>query len=289
MKILVIGNGFLGTNIVQKLESEGHDILVFSKTLRESQKCQQIIGDIFDISYFTKALLWEPQVIIHTAWVTTHSLYTHDSSNYKYAKFTAELAQHVVTGEFSHLIILGSCAEYGPQSVPSIAGESLLHPGSLYAEQKITAFNSARESFLNSNSRLTWARIFQPYGPNQDNKRLLPYLIKSIKEGTQVQLSDTSTVHDWITTRDIASAIFWIINHDTPVEVDIGTGIGYTNFELLQFLEASLGISSKKRGVIPHYPSEKRVSVVGKTSPLFVSGWKPSDDLRTGLDWVLSS
>jgi len=289
MKILVIGNGFLGATIIQKLESEGHNVLVFSKTFRESQKCQQIIGDIFDTSDFTKALSWGPQVIIHTAWVTAHNLYTRDSSNYKYAKFTAELAQHVVINELSHLIVLGSCAEYGLQSVPSVAGKTQLNAGTLYAEQKITAFQSAKESFLNSNSRLTWARIFQPYGPNQDNKRLVPYLIKSIKDGTQVQLSDTSTVLDWITTRDIASAILWLVDHDTPVEVDIGTGIGYTNFELLQFLEATLGISSQWKRITPQFLLEKSVSVVGKTSPLFVLGWEPSDNLGSGLDWVLSS
>ena len=34
MKILVIGNGFIASPIIQKLESEGHQLLIYSRTLK---------------------------------------------------------------------------------------------------------------------------------------------------------------------------------------------------------------------------------------------------------------
>lgn len=289
MKILVIGNGFLGASIIQRLESEGHEILIFSKTFKEGVESQQVIGNIFHFDDFTKTLSWNPQVIVHTAWTTAHGLYVGDSSNYMYAQFTSDLAQYIVHSGVEHLIILGTCAEYGPQSVPSIAGITKLKPNSLYAEQKIVAFNSAKESFLETNTRLTWARIFQPYGPNQDKNRLLPYLIDSLRAGKQLELNDTSSILDWITTRDIASAISWIINHDTATEVDVGTGCGYTNLELLQHLETMLGNSNQWSRIVPQSPFSESVTLVAKDSPLFISGWSPSDSLDTGLNWVLGS
>lgn len=287
MKILIIGNGFIGSAIIKRLESEGHELLVFSRTFNSRINCQQMVGDVFSFDDFVKVLLWNPQVIIHTAWITTHTHYAQDSSNSRYAQFTSLLATSVAHSNLEHLIVLGTCAEYGPQSKASTAGITKLNPTSFYAKQKVEALNAAKQIFHESKVRLTWARIFQPYGQNQDPSRLLPYLIDSIKYGKQVELSDTSSLLDWVTTRDIASAISWIISHDSPIEVDIGTGVGYTNVELLQHLESSLGNSKQWIRFAAQPFVGNGVTVVGKGSPLFVSGWLPEDDLDTGLSWVL--
>lgn len=287
MKILVIGSGFLGTPIIKKLESEGHNILTFSRTYKRDIQSQQLIGDLFTSSDLNTALEWGPQIIIQTAWVTAHGLYPSDPSNLNYSQFTSELARVVAGSTVEHLIILGSCAEYGSQSTTSTAGLTPLNPDNLYAETKVAAFNSARESLLGSNTRLTWARIFQPYGPNQDRKRLIPYLVDSIKAQRQVELHDITTVLDWISTRDIASAISWIIKTKTPTEVDIGTSYGFTNLQILNNLEELLQGNCKSHNFVKAISDNRQVSVVGKNSPLFQSGWEPMDSLASGLKWVI--
>jgi nucleoside-diphosphate-sugar epimerase len=287
VKILVIGSGFLGIPIIKKLESEGHHILAFSKTYKSEIRSQQLIGDLFSSSDLNTALEWGPQIIVQTAWVTAHGLYPSDPSNSNYSQFTSELARVVAGSTVEQLIILGSCAEYGPQSTTSTAGLTPLNPNNLYAESKVAAFHSARESLLGTNTRLTWARIFQPYGPNQDRKRLIPYLIDSIKAKREVELFDTTTVLDWISTRDIASAISWIIKTKTPTEVDIGTSYGFTNLQILNNIEELLQ-SSCKSNIFENSISDNRlVSVVGKSSPLFRSGWQPMDSLISGLKCVI--
>lgn len=289
MRILVIGNGFIGASVIRRLESEGHELLIYTRTRKQDFESQQMTGDIFDFNEFVKTLSWKPQVIIHTAWVTSHGYYANDPLNYKYSQFTVSLARSLSHTDVEHLLILGTCAEYGSQSMASTAGVTKLNPKTLYAEQKVIAFNSAKQFLLGSNTRLSWARVFQPYGPNQDRKRLIPYLIDSINKGQKVDLNDTSSVLDWITTRDIASAISWILNNATPTEVDIGTSIGYTNLELLKNLENLLGHSAKLSTIFPQVPTGGVVSIVGKDSPLFKSGWLPKDNLTSGLEWVISS
>ena len=289
MKILVIGNGFIATPILQRLESEGHELLIYSRTIRARIHSQQVIGDIFNFEDFLKTLSWKPQIIIHTAWITTPGIYRNDPSNHKYTQFTNDLAKYLVHTDVEHLIILGTCAEYGLQSEPSTAGVTKPSPSILYAQQKVVAFNAAKEFLEGSNVRMTWARIFYPYGPNQDQKRLIPYLIHSLKNGDQVLLADTSSIHDWITTRDIASAISWIIENEVPTEVDIGTTFGFTNVEILKHLEELLGNTTQWARFATKTSGVNEVSIVGKDSPLFKSGWLPSDNLSTGLEWVLSS
>ena len=137
--------------------------------------------------------------------------------------------------------------------------------------------------------RFTWARIFYPYGPMQNPNRLIPYLIRSIKSGTPVQLNDTSSTLDWISTRDIASAFSWIINSEGPIELDIGTTFGFTNVEILKHLEELLGTTTQWARFASLHSGPKLISVVGENSPLIKSGWVAKDDLNTGLEWVLNS
>ena len=289
MKILVIGSGFIGSAIIERLESEGHELLIFSRTFKSGFRSRQVSGDIFDFNDFVKVLLWDPQVIIHTAWITTHDVYGQDSSNSQYAQFTSLLASAVSQTNLEHLIVLGTCAEYGPQGQASIAGITKLNPTTFYAKQKVAALNSTREALLESEVRLSWVRIFQPYGRNQDSSRLIPYLVNTLRNRQEVKLNDTSTLLDWITTRDIAAAISWVISNNTPTEIDIGTGVACTNVEILKNLEVLLGDTKQWVRIAEQPHVGTGMAVVGKDSSLFVSGWFPEDTLEIGLNWVLDS
>lgn len=287
MKILVIGNGFIGTSIIQRLDSEGHELLVFSRSAHEQIQCKQIIGDIFNFEDFRKVILWKPQIIIHTAWITTPGIYRNDPINFKYTQFTIELAKFLAHSDVEHLIILGTCAEYGHQRRPSTAGVTKTSPNTLYAEQKVSTLYAVKELLRQPEIRLTWLRIFYPYGPSQDKRRLVPHLIYSLKNCEPVVLKDISSIHDWITTRDIASAISWVIGNQLPIEIDVGTSFGFTNLELLLALEELLQTTNQLPTEGLHDFGLDEVYVAGKNSPLFTSGWLPTDSLSSGLEWAL--
>ena len=289
MKILVIGNGFIARPLIQKLESDGHEILIFARTAKPGILNKQITGDFLNFDDFIPVLDWKPQVIVHTGWVTAYAQYPEDPLNYLYSEFTIKLAAHIVSTDVQHLIVLGSCAEYGLQTAPSVAGITQLNPKSLYAAQKVHAYKESSKILSATNIRFSWARIFQPYGLNQDSKRLIPYLINSIRLGRQIELKDSSTILDWITTRDIASAITWIMSNISPTEVDIGTSVGYSNLDLLRNLESHLGNSSQWERISSETLTTPQKSLVGKDSPLLKLGWRPSDSLNQGLEWVLRS
>ncbi len=289
MKILIIGNGFIATSIIHRLITEGHNLLVFSRTPREDIQCEQISGDIFDFEKFMEVLRRKPEIVIHTAWITTPGLYKNDPSNYDYSKFTINLAKYLAHSDIKHLIILGTCAEYGFQNGPSVAGLTQLSPNVLYSEQKVVAFNEIKALLRESSVRFTWARVFYPYGPKQDSRRLIPLLIQSLQNNKPIALADISSIYDWISTRDIASAICWVIENEVPFEVDIGTSIGFTNLDLLSIIENLLQLKHRTPPHRAHEIGLSEVFVVGKKSPLYESGWLPKDTLHNGLEWVLSS
>ena len=287
MRILIIGNGFLGREICTRLDSDGHEVLVFARTWCAGLTSQQVMGDVFDFEEFVEVLKWKPQVIIHTAWLTTPGVYRNDPSNREYSNFTINLARSLVNSDVEHLVVLGTCAEYGHQDGPSAAGLTNLSPTSLYAQEKVFAFRSSRELLRGSNVRFTWARIFHPYGPNQHEKRLIPRLVHALKNGEPFALADTSSIYDWITTRDIAFAISWILTNNLPEEIDVGTSVGFTNLELMKTLEELLERTNELGSGEMHNFGLNEVFVVSKNSPLMTSGWAPNDSLVKGLEWVL--
>lgn len=287
MRILVIGNGFLGKYIIEKLQTEGHDLLVYSRREKQEIDCEQICGDIFNFEDFKKMLNWMPQIVIHTAWITTPGIYKSDKSNTDYATFTKQLARELVFSQVEHFIILGTCAEYGSVNTPSLAGKTPLLPLSFYAKQKVSTLNAVKDIMQNSPCRLTWLRVFYPYGPGQDERRLIPYLITSLKTGVKIKFMDTNTIYDWITARDVASAISWVIQNNLPIEIDVGTSIGYNNLDLLRTLEDLLQIENQKFPIKADQSELSEVFVTDKNSPLLKSGWSPQDTLNTGLRWII--
>ena len=287
MKILVIGSGFVAGPIVEKLQLEGHELMVFSRSASARLKCNQVQGDIFDFKNFIEVLAWEPEIVIHTAWITTPGIYKSDPSNFEYAKFTVNLANFISQSSVKHLIVMGSCAEYGYQHVSSTAGLTQTSPNLLYSQQKVAAFLATQEILQTATTRFTWARLFYPYGQNQHEKRLIPHLIHSLNNEIPIRLSDISSVYDWISTRDVASAISWIIAHDLPIEIDIGTTAGFTNLQLLTILQDLLQVKQQPAAGQEHEIGLGEFFVTGKDSPLLVSGWQPKDTLRSGLEWIL--
>jgi nucleoside-diphosphate-sugar epimerase len=169
-----------------------------------------------------------------------------------------------------------------------VSSKSSKNP-TLYSQQKHVAFTTTKEILQKSAVRFTWARIFYPYGPNQDRNRLIPHIINSLKGQEEVALTDTTSVYDWITTRDIASAVSWIIRHDLSTEIDIGTSVGFTNLEVLREIENLLQIKNRSDGLTEHGFGLSEFLVADPNSPLFTSGWGPRDTLHSGLKWLLSS
>ena len=288
MRVLVIGNGFIGSVIAQRLFTEGHDLQTFSRSLKLGVCYKQSIGDLFKFEDLSNVLEWDPEVIIHTAWITKRDVYRSDPVNSQYAKFTIALAKYVAQSNVRQLIVLGTCAEYGDQKNPCVAGMTQLSPTTFYAEQKVISFRSVLRILEKSNVKFNWARIFYPYGPYQDSDRLIPFLINSLKDSKPIQLVDTNSIYDWVTTRDIASAISWMISHDLPVEVDVGTSQGYTNLQVLAVLERVLQTKSSLGGGVLHEEKSMKNYVAGIESGLFTSGWTPQDSLVTGLKWVIA-
>lgn len=65
-------------------------------------------------------------------------------------------------------------------------------------------------------SRLTWVRIFQPHGRHHNSIRLVPKTLSAIQNSQSIHLKYPDSILNWISTRDIASAIELVMSKESP-------------------------------------------------------------------------
>lgn len=291
MKILIVGgNGFIGRAIFDKLSHDGHDVLKLDRNESAKNIPKTVFGDIFNpLSYFEFLKKWKPEVVIQCAWVTGQKIYRDSQENRIHQGSTIQFATDCINTGTRHFIGLGSCAEYGTTSAPCIAGNTATEPNDLYGKSKLETFMRIQAITDGTDTRFTWARIFQPYGRDQDAERLIPWALNMLSAGEEILVANPNTELDWISTRDIASAISWTLSSDLPVVIDIGTSIATSVLNLLTSLAKILNANT---ALVKVEPSSKLVQskkslVVSSSSPLLANGWRPDDLLSSGLRWAI--
>lgn len=292
MKILVVGGtGFLGAEIAMKLIAEGNHVKSLSRRHRSGMDIDQTLGDMnTQDSYLEFLKNWMPEAVIQTAWVTEKDTYRNSPLNKIYSESTVAFAQNCFRYGTEHFIALGSCAEYGDPQGTCNAASTPAKAVDSYGESKLRTLSRLQSLASSNQKRLTWARVFQPYGLNQDPTRLIPSAARKLAAGETVSITQPKTILDWVTSRDIASAISFTFANKLPQIIDIGTSIGTSNYSTLLKLSEVLHADADLLKITPPDAVAPKPSdlVVSRESPLLAAGWKPQDNLTTGIRWALS-
>ena len=290
MKMLVVGgNGFLGKEIFRELIDNGHDVIGMGRSANPNRVKNWISADIGRPDTYRSFIRdWRPEVVVQGAWVTAQKTYRQSAENLYYASGTLQFAKDCLQTGTNHFVGLGSSAEYGIQAFPCNATETTPSPVDPYGQKKLETLLELQELTLSEGARLTWGRVFQPYGLGQDTERLIPWAVQQMMAGIEIELKNPFMKLDWISSRDIGRAISWSITHNTPEVIDIGTGIGTNVHDVLIEVANILGVKTQITHPISASENESTQNlIVSGESPLFQSGWLPGDSLQAGLKWAL--
>ena len=282
MKVLLVGaTGFLGAPLSERLILDGHYVWKLN-----SQSFQG--KGFFDFQGVSTLMSRENfDCVISTAWETERDTYRHSENNLRFSEATVHLAYQSSLCGVKSFVALGSAAEYGANNQSCDSELSDLNPQDNYSFAKVETFNRIKSLFDLSSTNFLWARIFQPYGINQDPVRLLPALIRAHSSGAPLTLNQPFVGCDWISKTDIVDALIFGIYKGVNGVVDIGTGRLTSNQELAFIVEKCI-----KPDLSTEFP-EISASISGlsvaQNSRLFREGWSPKIALEDGiLDLVRS-
>lgn len=271
--VIVSGaTGFIGSALTKKLIESGHQVLNLSRSHKLSEdQIRKQIGNT------------EPVVFYHLAWKADGDFWN-SPENAQSMEFTVHASNLAKNLHCSKFIAMGTCAEYDwTTHADEFTVESPIAPASLYGKTKNQAHHFLQEIFSKSNTELVWLRLFFPYGPNQDSKRFIPYLIDSLKKTGKVTCKHPDYTRDYIFMDDIVETLIRMSTKRIQGTFNAGTGSGTKISKLIEEAGKLLGINPEVIYTDLSHPSEpmKIVANIDKTTSAL--NWSPKVSLVEGL------
>ncbi|MGH8543702.1 MAG: NAD-dependent epimerase/dehydratase family protein [Gammaproteobacteria bacterium] len=162
-----------------------------------------------------------------------------------------------------------------------------------YAASKMASSLYARMFSTLYRTPVVVARICFIYGPGQDRRKLIPYVILSLLQGQHPRLSSGRLEVDWIYMDDVIDGLL-LMACAPKLEgrtVDIGSGTLVSTRALVEQLVNMIDPTlSAHFGAIPDRPFESEIVRSANTESTYdLMKWRPSvslaDGLRRTVDW----
>ena len=276
-KILITGNrGFIGTNLIKKLNSVFHLIPMDQSYNRKIDILELDQLDIVD----------NIDVIIHLASRTSIL----NSTIKPYETYLTNIKGTLNILDFArqkniNKIINFSTYVYGkPQYFP-IDEKHPINPHSPYTKSKLIAEKLCEYYAQDYGLNVVTLRPFYIYGPSSNKNSLIPSIIKQIKQKGKVILSNKDTRRDFLFIDDLVNLINKILL-DFPKDYNIynvGFGKSYSLLEVLEIIKDILKIDIGIEYDNSFRPNDI-VDMVADISLLEkLYSWKPTIDITTGL------
>jgi UDP-glucose 4-epimerase len=250
--LVVGGNGFLGSHVVDELVARGHEVTAFdrfsSPLAFESPEVRRITGDFLDTGALRRALVGQDQ-LFHFISTTTPASSDRDPTldiRTNVAQ-SVELFRMAVDAGVSRVLFASTGGSiYGDQATDRITEDAVPAPVSPYAIGKQAIEGFLRYFERTHGLRSVALRISNPYGPRQhpDKKQgVIPIFLQRIAGGQPIEvLGDTATVRDYIFAPDAARLVATIADAEPAHDVyNIGSGQGTTLGEVIELARTVSG------------------------------------------------
>jgi nucleoside-diphosphate-sugar epimerase len=302
MRILVTGaSGFIGSHLTRLLVETGQEIYILYQPGSSLYSLQDILpslhvvqGDLLsqcDVENCVNAA--QPELCFHLAWYTDSGKYLVSEKNLDYLNASIFLTKQLIRSSCKKLVAIGTCLEYNTD-LGYLSEEGPTLPRSLYAASKLSLHWILEQLTTSTMMKLAWVRLFYQYGPFENERRLVPYVITGLLKNLPVELTGGKQVRDFLHIQDVASAI-WVVGREyASGVVNIGSGIPVTVRTIAETIGELLGKSELlKFGVRPYLPLDP-MFVCAKIDRLTTElDWTPSWTLKTGLihtiEWFIAN
>jgi dolichol-phosphate mannosyltransferase len=307
MKRVIItgGTGFIGSNLVRRLISDGHEIHLLVRSGYSTWRIHDISTNIrlhvVDLrnSNMLKKIVKQirPDWVFHLATSGAYSWQT-NLTNIVQTNIigTINLVEACSNAGFESFINTGSSSEYGYKKHAPCETE-WLEPNSHYAVTKASATLFCRYTAQNRNIPLYTLRLYSVFGPYEEPKRLLPSLIREGLKGNLPPLVEPNTSRDYIFVDDVINAYLLTAtkpNQEIGAIYNIGSGHQTTLREVVQVARQTLNIKSEpKWNTMPRRIWDTTIWVANIQKASTALEWQPRFSLQQGftrlVQWYLNN
>lgn len=295
--LIVGGNGFLGSHLVDRLVADGHDVAVFDRYSTGRPRyaatgVRAIAGDISDVDAL-RAAMRGVQEVHH--FVSPSNPVTADADPLVDLRVgvphSVALLQAAVDAGVRRVVYASSGGTiYGDQPIPAYRETDAPAPVSPYGIGKLAVEGYLRY-FRRTHGLDTIAlRIANPYSERQQGAHgqgLIAIALHAIREGMPLSVyGDGSMVRDYVHADDVVAAIAAMVDRPHEHEVyNLGSGHGVSVTELLALIERVTGTTLRvTRSEVPRSFVERSVLDVSRVIDEY--GIRPVTTLEEGISAI---
>lgn len=236
--VVIGGNGFLGSYLVESLVERGHEVTVFDRFSHDPvvpfpEPVRLVTGDVSDVAALRKAFEGA-HTVAHLASSSTPIDSRDDPTadvRLNLASTVAMLQAAVDSGVERVVFASSGGAIYGDQPVFRVTEEAVPLPVSPYAIGKLAIEGYLRYFRAEHGLDSVSLRISNPYGPRQRPHRrqgVIPIFLERIREGRPIEVfGDGSMVRDYVFVSDAARMFAAVLDTSAQHRVyNLGSGEG---------------------------------------------------------------
>ena len=302
MKALVLGgNGFIGSHIVDALLAEGHKVSVFDRSKEHFRlpltNVEYFLSEFTNIALLAEALEGVDVVyhLISTTVPSTSNLSPSDDIQSNLVG-TVRLLDLMVQMKVPRIVFLSSGGTvYGIPETTPIPETHPLNPICSYGIVKI-----AIENYLYMYQQLyeldyVVIRASNPYGERQGHKGVqgvIGTFLGKTKHNEEIQIwGDGSIVRDYIYIGDLAQFCIKVIHENISGVYNVGSGVGHSISDIINTMENNIEQSfSITKMPSRNYDIPKIILDISKAKNTF--DWEPQMGFLQGIkkswEWCIS-
>lgn len=292
MKVLLTGaTGFIGSHVARLLVAGGEEVIAIVKPSTSRRRIADLAGslriiecDVADRASLEPQLRHDvPDVCLHLAWHGWSGPSLTSEENLLSMAAGLELLRALTNVGCPRFVGVGTCFEYDPASGP-MTETSAVKPKDLYGVCKHELSVVAQALRPITTMSVAWARVFLVYGPFDDERRLVPSLVRSLIRGESAKTTLGEQVRDVMHVEDAASAIWAVARSSHTGPVNVASGIPVKVVDIAREIATIVGRPELLEvGALPYRALEPPVLVADTTLLREQIGWSPRYDLRSGL------
>jgi len=288
-KVLLTGaTGLIGKYAIQPLLDAGFE--VFAATIDADKKTPGVnwiktnLLEMESIKSLFETV--KPQYLLHFAWDTTPGTYLESDLNFKWLESSLEMLKQFKVQGGKRAVFAGTCFEYQFQDKPINELTAGFNPTTKYARCKNQLREEATEFCAANDISFGWGRIFYVFGEGENEGRLVPKVIKFLKEDKPMEFSVGHLIKDYMFAGDIAGGFVKFLDSDVKGCVNICTSNPVSIKELVSLIAKKLG----KEHLVKFENKETTEAkiIVGDNTRLTKEvGFTPKHTLDSALDLMI--
>lgn len=296
MRILVTGGaGFIGSHLIDRLMSQGHEILCLDNfyTGHKENILKWLDNPYFELIRhdITEPIRLEVDQVYHLACPASPVHYQYNPVKTIKTNVMGTLNMLGLAKRVKARFLLASTSEvYGdpdvhPQPEEYRGNVNCIGPRSCYDEGKRVAETLAFEYYREHKVDIRVARIFNTYGPRMlenDGRVVSNFVVQALKGIPLTIYGDGSQTRSFCYVTDLVEGLMRLMNGDYVGPVNIGNPGEYTILELAKTIQEMINPDAELiYKPLPEDDPKQRQPDITKAQKYL--GWQPTIPLKEGL------